>query len=137
MNLNSSYQLTINSDPIEIIKVEKLLENIIETYHINEDIAYNLAVSITEAVNNAILHGNKSDNEKLVKLAIEIKDSKMYARIEDEGDGFQPEDIPNPIEPDNIMKPSGRGIFIVKQMMENVEIISSPTGTTVTMEMKI
>ena len=87
-----------------------------------------VALSLREAVNNAIIHGNKNNPEKKVEVEIEFLDDEIYIRVWDEGDGFNPDSLPDPTKDENLLQPHGRGIFLIKQFVNKVEFISRNSG---------
>tara|TARA_Y100000768_G_C23742070_1_gene569839 strand:- start:98 stop:523 length:426 start_codon:yes stop_codon:yes gene_type:complete len=101
--------------------VESLIENAGDKIKINEAVYGNVLVSVTEAVNNAIVHGNKEDKDKKVK--IKLKENKKSIRfvVEDEGGGFDHENLPDPTNPENIEKIKGRGIFLIKNLADKAK----------------
>lgn len=111
----------LESDISSLAKVEQIIEELKAMYHIPEDIYGNILVTITEAVNNAIRHGNKLDPEKMVDFSFESTEKQFVFKIKDRGVGFDPESIPDPTLPENIAKPDGRGIFIMKNLSDEVK----------------
>ena len=101
--------------------VESFIENAGEKIKIKESVYGNVLVSVTEAVNNAIVHGNKEDKEKKVK--IKLKENKKSIRfvVEDEGGGFDHKNLPDPTSPENIDKIKGRGIFLIKNLSDKAK----------------
>tara|TARA_B100002052_G_C15871923_1_gene595121 strand:- start:2023 stop:2412 length:390 start_codon:yes stop_codon:yes gene_type:complete len=101
--------------------VESFIENAGEKIKIKESVYGNVLVSVTEAVNNAIVHGNKEDKEKKVK--IKLKENKKSIRfvVEDEGGGFDHKNLPDPTSPENIDKIKGRGIFLIKNLADKAK----------------
>ena len=101
--------------------MESFIENVGEKIQIEESIYGNVLVSVTEAVNNAIVHGNKEDKNKKVKL--ELKKNKKSVRfvVEDEGVGFDHENLPDPTNPKNIDKVKGRGVFLIKSLSDKTK----------------
>jgi len=104
-----------------IMQVEKLVEEICDDEEVNPDFYGNMLIAVTEAVNNAINHGNKGIPEREVEITYEIKEDKVVFEVMDEGDGFDYTDIPDPTTPENIEKESGRGIFLMKSLADEVE----------------
>jgi serine/threonine-protein kinase RsbW len=100
--------------------IESFIDNAKEKFHLNDDIYGNIMIAITEAVNNAIKHGNGSDSTKNVSLSLTLDDSRIKFVIEDEGAGFDYENLPDPTAPENIEKPGGRGIFLMKHLSDEV-----------------
>lgn len=112
--------IQIPSLPENIRIVESFIDNAKDTYHIGDDLYGNIMVAITESVNNAILHGNKSDSKKFVDLSLELADNKITFTIVDQGPGFNPDTLADPTAPENIEKIGGRGIFLMKHLSDEV-----------------
>ena len=98
--------------------VESFIENVGEKIKIEETIYGNVLVSVTEAVNNAIVHGNKEDKNKKVRLGIKQNKKSVRFIVEDEGMGFDHNTLPDPTNPKNIEKVKGRGIFLIKSLSD-------------------
>jgi serine/threonine-protein kinase RsbW len=99
---------------------------------------YWLVTALREAVANAVRHGNRQDPKRLVRLEYVLHDSAVTITVEDEGQGFDPAEIPDPTNPENLLRPSGRGIFYMRQFMNRVEFSTTPGGgTAVLMERKL
>jgi serine/threonine-protein kinase RsbW len=77
-------------------------------------------IAVTESVNNAIMHGNKNDRTKNVTLSLSLNNNVINFRIKDEGIGFDFQNLPDPTSPENLDKPSGRGIFLMKHLSDEV-----------------
>ena len=120
--------LVILSDLNELPKVEKFSQNVAKKASLNDDKSENVAIVLTELVNNAILHGNKKRPEKKVTLKATYYDDRVVLSVKDEGNGFDPSTLRDPTDPENIWKDNGRGIFLVKHLLDNVEFHPSPTG---------
>ncbi len=113
-------QLELPSDVEGLHIIEKLIETICSTYKLSEDHYGNILVGVTEAVNNAIYHGNKSDPNKKVHVGFETTPQTISFSVRDEGPGFDFSNVPDPTEPENLEKPSGRGIFLMRALADNV-----------------
>lgn len=100
--------------------VESFIDNAKEKFHITDDVYGNIMVAVTESVNNAILHGNKSDITKNVSLSLLIDKAILKCVVEDEGQGFDYENLPDPTSPENINKIGGRGVFLIKNLSDGV-----------------
>jgi|TARA_A100001234_G_scaffold221192_1_gene236242 serine/threonine-protein kinase RsbW len=98
--------------------VESFIENVGEKIRIEETIYGNVLVSVTEAVNNAIVHGNKEDKNKKVRLGLKQNKKSVRFIVEDEGMGFDHNNLPDPTNPKNIEKVKGRGIFLIKSLSD-------------------
>lgn len=125
----------ISSKREQLPKVEKIASSIADEMNLNEEQKDNLAIAVTEAVGNAIVHGNKQDAKKKVTLEFYLKKNEIKVSVKDEGQGFDPEALSNPLEPENIMKESGRGIFILKSLMDQIKFTEN--GTKINFTMKI
>jgi serine/threonine-protein kinase RsbW len=115
---NISVQIPSIADNIRMI--ESFIDNAKERFHLNEDIYGNIMIAVTEAVNNAIKHGNKSDSSKNVFLSLSLDDNLLRFIIKDEGPGFDFHSLPDPTAPENIDKPGGRGIFLMRHLSDDV-----------------
>ncbi len=101
-------------------EVEKLIDEIISEFNISSELYGKVQVAIIEAVNNAILHGNKLNSSKKVTLNYIIESDLLKFVIKDEGRGFDMENIPDPTLPENIEKSHGRGIFLMKHLCDKI-----------------
>jgi serine/threonine-protein kinase RsbW len=119
-NKLESVSLQIPSLPENIRIVESFIDNVKEQYDINDDIYGNILIAITEAVNNAIIHGNQSNPKKNVELTMQLLDESIRFVVKDEGTGFDYHHIPDPVAPENLDKIGGRGIFLIKHLADEV-----------------
>jgi len=115
-------KIQLPSLPENIRIVESFIDNVKDTFNINDDIYGNIMVAVTESVNNAIRHGNKLDKEKNVTLSALCDQESNLLRfvIEDEGPGFDFEHLADPTAPENLDKLGGRGIFLMKHLSDEV-----------------
>jgi serine/threonine-protein kinase RsbW len=123
--------MTIPSDPEKIQVVERRTERFATRIGLSEDDIDSLGIAVTEVVSNAIKHGNRGDISKKVHIEFILDDDKVKVVIRDEGKGFDPDDIANPLDPENLYKDSGRGIFIVKELMDDVKYRFHKKGTEI------
>ena len=126
---NISIQIPSLPDNIRII--ESFIDNAKEKFQLNDDIYGNIMISVTESVNNAIKHGNRNTKSKNVSISLALDDTQLKFKVEDEGNGFDFHDLPDPTAPENIEKPGGRGIFLMKHLAE--EVVFTRDGRTVEM----
>lgn len=112
--------------------VEKLINEICSAHQVAEDHYGNILVAVTEAVNNAIQHGNKLDPGKKVQLSFSSGDNMLSFDVSDQGDGFNFSSLPDPTNPENIEKPNGRGVFLMRHLADKVEFLND--GRTVHLE---
>lgn len=120
-------QIPSLTDNIRII--ESFIDNAKEKFDLNDDIYGNIMISVTESVNNAIKHGNQNEASKNVSISLFLNESQISFKVEDEGQGFDYEDLPDPTAPENIEKPGGRGIFLMKHLAD--EVVFSNNGSIV------
>lgn len=109
--------------------IESFIDNAKERYHLDEDLYGNIMIAVTEAVNNAIKHGNASNSSKNVFLSLTLHENLLKFIIKDEGSGFNHDNLPDPTSPENLEKPGGRGIFLMKHLSDEVEFTEN--GKTV------
>jgi serine/threonine-protein kinase RsbW len=95
-----------------------------------EELMFGIDMAIREAVTNAAIHGNKQDEAKQVRVEIKSSPAEIEISVHDEGAGFNPTEIPDPTDPQNIMKTSGRGIFFMRNFVDEVEWLNPPGGGT-------
>jgi len=100
--------------------IESFIDNAKERFNLDDDIYGNIMIAVTESVNNAIMHGNKNDRTKNVTLSLSLNQNIINFRITDEGIGFNFQNLPDPTSPENLDKPSGRGIFLMKHLSDEV-----------------
>jgi len=115
-----SIRIEIPSLTENIRMIESFIDNAKDKFHLNDDIYGNIMIAVTEAVNNAIKHGNRNNSSKNVALALSMEDGLIKFKIEDEGEGFDYHNLPDPTAPENIEKPGGRGIFLMKHLSDEV-----------------
>jgi serine/threonine-protein kinase RsbW len=126
--------LKIKSEIGNLRIVEKELDNVSSELGIAEDNYGKIMVCAMEAVNNAIIHGNKYDSGKYVAITIESIEDELMICVEDEGTGFRPAEIPDPTKPENIEAISGRGVFLMSKLADKIEF--SERGNVVIMRFK-
>jgi len=101
--------------------IESFIDNAKERFDLDDDIYGNIMIAVTEAVNNAIKHGNANDKSKNVQLSLSLNESLIKFIVKDEGSGFDYQNLPDPTSPENIEKIGGRGIFLMKHLSDQVE----------------
>ena len=123
------------SHPRNVEKVSALVERVAMKYKISPDVYGNLLISMTEAVTNAIKHGNHNDESKMVKIRLAKRKNMLSVSISDEGLGFDYHSLPDPTKPENLMKIGGRGVFLMTQLSDTIEFFDN--GSTVEMGFNI
>ncbi len=131
------FSLVLVSAPNEIIKVEEFLEKINESLALGDTRYNKLLVATTEAVNNGIIHGNKRDPRKKVTLTCEVNNSSLTVKVQDEGGGVNPDALPNPLAEENLLRENGRGVFLMRTLMDSVEFERIEGGAKVVMKMDL
>ena len=121
--------LEIGSSPKCIAELEQFVETISKRYHISEDKYPDILISLTEAVNNAIIHGNQTDERKQVVLHSKLAGTQLLICVEDEGRGFEPGNVPDPCCAENIEKTGGRGVLIMRSLCDSIHFRNN--GATV------
>lgn len=116
----NSIKIEIPSLSENIRMIESFIDNAKEKFELDDDIYGNIMIAVTEAVNNAIKHGNEKDKKKNVTLALKLEQGRISFTVEDQGNGFNFQNLPDPTAPENIEKPGGRGIFLMKHLADEV-----------------
>jgi serine/threonine-protein kinase RsbW len=129
------FMLNLASDPKSISKVEQFVDGVVSRYSLNDDQHGNILISLTEAVNNAIIHGNCQDSSKKVSIRLREGKDQLAFQVSDEGCGFDIHQVPDPTKPENICKCGGRGVFLMKRLSDKISYRNG--GRTVEMQFKI
>ena len=117
----NSIKIEIPSLSENIRIIESFIDNAKEKYMIDDDIYGNIMIAVTESVNNAIRHGNSGETGKNVFLSLNLYDNMVEFVVEDQGQGFDYQNLPDPTAPENLGKPGGRGIFLMKNLADEVK----------------
>ena len=124
--------ITVPSSQDFLTDVDLFIEGRLQTYGLDQSLIADIAISVSELVNNAIMHGNRRSGDKVVKVQIGRENRQVKITVTDQGTGFDPGAIENPLDSDNLLKEVGRGIFIVRSLMDSVDIQPGDGGTTIT-----
>jgi serine/threonine-protein kinase RsbW len=127
--------LHISSKAENIVLVEKFVDEVCATFKVNEDVYGNVLVALTEAVNNAIQHGNSNNPDKHVEISFQHFPEKISFTIKDEGSGFDFDNLPDPTDPHNIEKLNGRGVFLMRNLADKVSFADK--GSKVVLDFKL
>lgn len=125
--------ITISSRFENIELVQVVAEHLCETAGLDDDGSHWIGMAVREAVANAIKHGNRLDLAKKVRAGFILAGERLEITIRDEGGGFDPEKVSDPLSPQNLMKTSGRGIFYMRTFMDEVQYDFAAAGTTLRM----
>lgn len=133
-----SFHLSIGSRFENIELVQLMLKGSLERLGLDEDNRHWIDVAVREAVANAIKHGNRQDPGKQVEIDLRLDGDTLEIQIQDEGIGFDPSSLEDPLAPENLLKPNGRGIFYMKSFMDDIQYRPRPGGgTVVTMRKRV
>lgn len=123
-------EITISSRFENIELVQVIAEHLCEHAGLDDDASHWVGMAVREGVANAIKHGNKLDTGKKVNATFDLQENGLKVEISDEGKGFDPVNVSDPLSPLNLMKTSGRGIFYMRTFMDSVDYIFEPEGGT-------
>lgn len=121
IKVSNDVEISISSALENLDLIQAVTDCITHFMSFNEDSAHWIGMSVRESVTNAIQHGNKLDATKKVDVRFEVRSDKLAIYVRDQGNGFNADEIPNPLDAENLLKPSGRGIFYIRTFMDEVE----------------
>lgn len=125
-------RMTIPSDLNYLAAVDEFVEGKIRSFGVADSDIADIAISVSELINNAVTHGNKSDRSKQVEIEVGRADGSVVISVTDQGGGFNPDKIDDPRKKENLLKEAGRGMFIVESLMDKVDISLTTDGTRIT-----
>jgi len=125
-------KIKIESSAENLRVVENAIDETTTILGISQDSYGKILVSTMEAVNNAILHGNRSDPKKIVEIVISYKTNELKIKVADEGPGFRPENIPDPTIPENIEALNGRGVYLMSHLADKIKYNKKGNSVTIT-----
>jgi serine/threonine-protein kinase RsbW len=124
---------TLDSTLDSVNKVEHTAEELAEKIGFSEDDRHRIAMAVREAAVNAVLHGNAYDPNKKMMVSFESTGQSLVIKVSDQGKGLDPASVPDPLAPENLLKQSGRGIFLINSFMDEVRIRTLDPGTEITL----
>ena len=131
-------RMRFSSEVLFIDIAQEVVQKILENLKVVEDEIFWVCLAVREAVINAVKHGNNFDAGKYVDFSVGIQGEQLRIEVADQGTGFNIDDVPDPLSDENILKPSGRGIFYIRSFMDNVDYeIVQPSGTRLVMLKKL
>lgn len=125
------FHLDVGSRFENIELVQIVLKDALAELGVEEDARHWIDVAVREAVANAMKHGNEQNPDKQVHIDLLVEGEELVIRIEDEGAGFDPSTVQDPLDPANLVRPNGRGIFFMKSFMDDIQYGLRPEGGTV------
>lgn len=134
MVLAQNQKIRISSKAENLRLVERLIEDVCDLFNIAEDNYGNILIALTEAVNNAIYHGNQANPDKNIDISFKSFPDHVSFIVKDEGKGFEYDNLPDPTNPDNIENPNGRGVFLMRNLADKVSF--EENGSKVILDFK-
>lgn len=134
MSFSDTKNLVLNSAFEDLNKLEPFVQKLQEWAGLNEEDSSRVMLTLSEAVNNAIMHGNKENPEKQVQIRTNLNRDEQILEIsvEDEGEGFNPDELPDPLKEENLLNEGGRGIYLIKQYADNTQFFDSGRKVVIT-----
>ena len=126
-----SPQMVIPSDPAEARRVQDKIESVLQSSQCHDHDLFSIKLALEEALVNAIKHGNQYDRNKKVEITYEVHGDRFVVRITDQGEGFDPADVPDPTAVENLERPCGRGLMLMRHYM--TEVAFNERGNSVIM----
>lgn len=118
--MSSSHDLLLQSDLNQIAILEEFLTEICEEYHVSDDLFPDIMLAVTEACTNGIIHGNQFDPQKTVTVQVSSDSNTIQFTVTDQGAGFNPNNLPNPVDEKNLLKSGGRGVYLMKHYASTI-----------------
>lgn len=131
------YEKEIASNPDLLPELEEFIIKLAKKSNLCNDKLNSLVLSFSEAASNSMVHGNKLDKNKKIRITVRVSEEKMTVIIKDEGQGFNINTVPDPTKPENILKDSGRGIHIMRSFLNDLRYNFTPTGTETILEISL
>ena len=128
---------SLSSTMESVSEVEAAADKLAEEAGLNEDDRFHVAMAVREAAVNAVLHGNDYDPSKQITVSLENTGSALVFTIADEGKGLDPDTLPDPLSPENLLRGTGRGIFLIRSFMDEVHFRQLHPGTELTLVKKL
>ncbi|MEE8576275.1 MAG: ATP-binding protein [candidate division Zixibacteria bacterium] len=129
--------ITIPPDTAHLVTVDEFIEGILRGFGTDEAVLADIAISVSELVNNAIVHGSKANPDEVVIVSLKREGEMVTISVTDHGGGFDPDRIDDPLKEENLLKEVGRGIFIVQSLMDKVDISFTDKGTKISISKAI
>jgi serine/threonine-protein kinase RsbW len=131
-------QIVVGSRFENVELVQVVLEDCLERWNVDEDTRHWIGLAVREAVANAIKHGNREDPDKQVEVDLMVDAGELVVRVRDQGPGFNPDLVSDPLAPENLLRPGGRGIFYIRRLMDGVEYrFGDSQGTEIILRKRI
>ncbi len=122
---------TLDSTLDSVDRAERTAARVASEAGFDEEQVRQISMAVREAMVNAVLHGNRYDPQRQVEFALERGPRALVVSVRDQGEGLDVANLPDPLAPENLLQPSGRGVFLMRASMDEVRIHSSPSGTEI------
>jgi serine/threonine-protein kinase RsbW len=129
--------LILQSNTKNLRYVEPFLTEIIAGHEMDDARYHNAIIALTEGVNNAIVHGNKRDEAKSVTITGEVQSGLLMLTIDDNGSGFNPNTLPDPLAPENLLRDGGRGVFLMRSLCDFADFTNTESGCRTTLHVRL
>lgn len=136
MSGSNKKKLVLDSSFEEMERVQPFVKELQEWAEFSDDDFNRIMLAVSEAVNNAIIHGNKENPDKKTYVDASLKGRTLKISIQDEGEGFNPQDISDPLKEENLLNEGGRGIYLIKQYSDKVQFSKGGTNVTITFHLE-
>jgi len=133
---NQVFRLSLRSTYKESEKVPDFVSDIQKKVNLDEKTTANLMLALSEAATNAIVHGNKLNKSKKVEIKLQFEPDRVIATVTDQGEGFEPDESQDPLAEENLLKASGRGVFLIKELTDEVEYSDGGTKVRFTINLE-
>ena len=138
VTLETTTELRFPSSIEAVNQASAAVSDFVNSLGVSEDVAFGVDMAVREAVTNAVVHGNKVDGNKEVEIRLANSPEALEITVHDQGEGFNPNNVPDPTQDENLLKTSGRGIFFMRNFMDEVDWSVGPKGgTTVRMSKRL
>ncbi|NBV07795.1 MAG: ATP-binding protein [Flavobacteriia bacterium] len=130
-SLQLIHEVNLPSTTTSITEVETLIDKACAELNLHEDLYGNILIAVTEAVNNALIHGNKMDASLMIHVGVFDNTEWVCFSVKDQGQGFDPLQIPDPTAPENLMKENGRGVFLMQNLADEMDFEENGTRVNI------
>jgi serine/threonine-protein kinase RsbW len=130
-SLQRIHEIKLPSEPTSITEVEALIDKACAELNLNEDLYGNILIAVTEAVNNAIIHGSQMNASLFIEVGVLDSSEWVCFSVKDQGKGFDPDQIPDPTAPENLMKENGRGVFLMRNLADDMDFEEGGTRVNI------
>lgn len=124
--------MVLRSSLEEMDKLDSFVDELQEWASLDQQQRNRIMLPLSEAINNAILHGNRLQEHKSVTVVAELKNQRLVISVEDEGAGFDPDNVPDPLQEENLLKEGGRGIYLIREYTDDIDFQNNGSKITMT-----